>query len=160
MSATLHHTEGEREAFEQFMSHSRRNKGVKKAAELLNKFDDGTYINDHVQRHWWTWQQATLAFNRPRPKTALSYFADDVEAAMAQESGWISVDERLPSHEQEVICTGFEGDDPNGKRWQEFAVFHEDGLFYDRDTGDDFHPPTHWRELLALPPAPNQGEAS
>ena len=51
----------EREAFEQFMSHSRRNRGVKKAAELLNKFDDGTYISEHVQRHWWTWQQSRVA---------------------------------------------------------------------------------------------------
>ncbi|MDQ0068318.1 hypothetical protein J2W34_000092 [Variovorax boronicumulans] len=51
----------EREAFEAFMRDSRRNRGVKKAAELLNRFEDGTYINEHVQRHWWTWQQARAA---------------------------------------------------------------------------------------------------
>jgi hypothetical protein len=55
----------EREAFEAFMSHSRRNKGLKKAEQLLNKFEDGTYINEHVQRHWWTWQQARKTASAP-----------------------------------------------------------------------------------------------
>lgn len=72
--------------------------------------------------------------------------------------GWISVDTRLPAHEQEVICSGFEGNDPTKKRWQEFAVFHRDGLFYNRETGDEYYPPTHWREMPVLPAAPNQGE--
>lgn len=23
--------------------------------------EDGTYVDDHTQRHWWTWQNAVLA---------------------------------------------------------------------------------------------------
>lgn len=77
--------------------------------------------------------------------------------ARAPLSGWISVDVRLPSHEQEVICTGFEGNDPAKTRWQQFATFHECGLFYDTEHGEQFYPPTHW---MPTPPAPNQGAES
>lgn len=80
-------------------------------------------------------------------------------SAAPQSDGWISVDERLPAHEQEVICTGFEGDDPTKKRWQEFAVFHSDGTFYDREIGDELYPPTHWRETFALPTTQTQGQS-
>jgi hypothetical protein len=90
-----------------------------------------------------------------------AYMAWQARAALSsasKQAGWISVDERLPEHEQEVICTGFVNDDPTHKRWQEFAVFHRDGLFYNRDTGDDYYPPTHWRELLEFPAAPTQAQ--
>lgn len=87
-----------------------------------------------------------------RNRTALS--------AAPQSDAWISVDERLPAHEQEVICTGFEGDDPAKKRWMEFAAFHENGTFHHREVGDELYPPTHWREMLALPTPPKtQGQS-
>jgi len=86
--------------------------------------------------------------------------AAEAALAIAEKGGWISVDERLPMHEQEVICTGFEGNDHAKKRWQEFATFHECGLFYGAVFGEQLYPPTHWREMLPTPPAPNQGAAS
>jgi hypothetical protein len=79
-------------------------------------------------------------------------------SAAPQSDGWISVDERLPAHEQEVICTGFEGNNPAKKRWQEFAVFHDSGTFHYREEGDELYPPTHWRELFALPTTQSQGQ--
>lgn len=159
MSATLHHTEvsDERAAFEQFMSHSRRNKDVKKAAELLNKFEDGTYINEHVQRHWWTWQQATLAFNRPQPKTALSYFADDVEAAKAQESGETAPSDakdaarwrRLVNASELPFPVAAIADDPENDRLMVYGRKRMEQFIDSLDLVSD-----------KFPPAPNQGEAS
>lgn len=48
----------ERDRFEAFMRRSRTGKGAKKAAALLNQHPNGEYVEDHVQRHWWTWQLA------------------------------------------------------------------------------------------------------
>lgn len=103
---------------------------------------------------------ALMAACNPDAMRSLLAEIDRLRASQSDgtSGGWISVDERLPAHEQEVICSGFEGNDPAKKRWQEFAVFHRDGLFYNRETGDDYYPPTHWREMPALPAAPTQGE--
>jgi len=90
------------------------------------------------------------------PTAHATWGAWQARSASRQE-GWISVDERLPSHEQEVICTGFEGNDPAKKRWQEFATFHECGLFYDTVLGEQLYPPTHWQPM-PLPAAPHQSQ--
>lgn len=68
-------------------------------------------------------------------------------------SEWISIDERLPEHEAEVLATGFEGNDPSKPRWTQIAHFHKEGSFYDHDTGEAFYPPTHWQPLPAAPRA-------
>lgn len=47
----------ERERFERYFVDSRRSRGAKKRTDM-SRLDDGTYADDHVQRHWWTWQQA------------------------------------------------------------------------------------------------------
>ena len=50
-----------RELFELFFAGSRRNRGPRHRP-AFERFDgDGTYKDDHTQRHWWTWQQAILA---------------------------------------------------------------------------------------------------
>lgn len=42
------------------MLRSRAGKGLKKMSELLQRDpqDPENYLLPHVQRHWWTWQQA------------------------------------------------------------------------------------------------------
>lgn len=124
----------EREAFEAHMLKMNACTRLHRQREQLG----GHYRTTTVQRAWELWQAAL--------------------SAAPQSDGWISVDERLPAHEQEVICTGFEGNDPAKKRWQDFAVFHSDGTFYDREIGDELYPPTHWREMFAHPTTKTQGE--
>lgn len=46
-----------REAFEEWFADSRRSRGAKRRPNF-NTLSDGTYADDHTQRHWWTWQTA------------------------------------------------------------------------------------------------------
>lgn len=59
-----------RDQFEAFILRSRGGRGIKKMAELLDRLPDDTYAQDHVQRHWWTWQQAIIATQLPSWETA------------------------------------------------------------------------------------------
>jgi len=47
----------ERLHFEVWFADSRRNRGAKKRPSF-EQLSDGTYADDHTQRHWWTWQTA------------------------------------------------------------------------------------------------------
>ena len=47
--------------FECYFLESRRSKGANRAPTFMRYEQDGTYIDDHTQRHWWTWQQAVNA---------------------------------------------------------------------------------------------------
>lgn len=47
----------ERNAFERYFAESRRNRGAAKRPNFA-RLQDGTYADDHTQRHWWTWQMA------------------------------------------------------------------------------------------------------
>lgn len=47
--------------FECYFLESRRSKGANRAPTFMRHEQDGTYIDDHTQRHWWTWQQAVNA---------------------------------------------------------------------------------------------------
>ena len=47
--------------FENYFRESRKGKGAKRAPTFLRYEHDDTYIDDHTQRHWWTWQQAVIA---------------------------------------------------------------------------------------------------
>ena len=51
----------EREAFERFFR-SRNSKGVEWRERMFDRrAADDTYVEESVQRHWWTWQNALLA---------------------------------------------------------------------------------------------------
>lgn len=47
--------------FECYFLDSRKSKSAGRAPTFLRYEHDGTYIDDHTQRHWWTWQQAVNA---------------------------------------------------------------------------------------------------
>lgn len=49
-----------RGAFERYFAESRKSKGAGRRP-TFERFEDGTYKDDHTQRHWWTWQQARAA---------------------------------------------------------------------------------------------------
>jgi hypothetical protein len=58
-----------REAFERYFLASRKGRGPSKAPTFA-KLGDGTYADDHTQRHWWTWKQAAeFEGERMRPLT-------------------------------------------------------------------------------------------
>lgn len=65
-----------RECFERFFSDSRRNRGAKHPPSF-DRRDDGTYADDHTQRHWWTWQQALAAQERAEPVAFQSRFVEN-----------------------------------------------------------------------------------
>lgn len=46
-----------RASFEVYFIQSRRNRGAHKRP-TFERLPDGTYADDHIQRHWWTWQNA------------------------------------------------------------------------------------------------------
>jgi hypothetical protein len=48
----------ERERFENFIRTSRTSKGRKHVEKQLARMEGGDYLEDHTQRHWWTWQSA------------------------------------------------------------------------------------------------------
>jgi hypothetical protein len=52
--------EQSRQRFEEFQA-GRKSKGVEHRARLFDKLADGTYFDEAVQRHWWTWQNALHA---------------------------------------------------------------------------------------------------
>lgn len=52
----------ERAAFERYFSASRKSKGAWRAVNFA-RLQDGTYADDHTQRHWWTWQNALNTCN-------------------------------------------------------------------------------------------------
>ena len=52
---------GERERFEAYFAWSRKSKGANRRPNFERFEEDGTYKDDHTQRHWWTWQQALSA---------------------------------------------------------------------------------------------------
>ncbi|MEG7603146.1 hypothetical protein, partial [Listeria monocytogenes] len=45
--------------FERYFLESRKSKGTSRKP-TFERFEDGTYKDDHTQRHWWTWQNALL----------------------------------------------------------------------------------------------------
>ncbi len=63
MQATLPQgPESERAAFERYFATSRKSKGAGRSPDFA-RLQDGTYADDHTQRHWWTWQNALNSCN-------------------------------------------------------------------------------------------------
>lgn len=60
-----------RQAFEDFMRWSRAGKGASRAAAMFDRHPDrpDEYASQHVQRHWWTWQNAQKAPREDPEKT-------------------------------------------------------------------------------------------
>jgi hypothetical protein len=52
----------ERAAFERYFATSRKSKGAGRSQNFA-RLQDGTYADDHTQRHWWTWQNALNSCN-------------------------------------------------------------------------------------------------
>ncbi len=52
-----------RDAFEAFFRDSRSSK----RRPTFERLADDTYADDHTQRHWWTWQQASQHRTQPVP---------------------------------------------------------------------------------------------
>ena len=80
-----------------------------------------------------------------------------VAAPVVQEPAtWVSVADRLPSEDSEVIVSGWAYNDPARGRFVTHADF-SDGQFKPVGAADeyDLHPPTHW---MPMPSAP--GEAA
>lgn len=66
-----------REAFERWFLESRKSKGASRRP-TFERMEDGTYADDHTQRHWWTWQNAQAARIAELEKEALAKpFAPD-----------------------------------------------------------------------------------
>lgn len=55
---------GEFEAFHV----GRKNKGVEYRKTLFDRREDGTYAEESVQRHWWTWQNSRAALRPAAPE--------------------------------------------------------------------------------------------
>jgi hypothetical protein len=49
-----------REAFERWFFESRKSKGASRRP-TFERMEDGTYADNHTQRHFWTWQNAQAA---------------------------------------------------------------------------------------------------
>ena len=61
--------EESRPAFEEYFLASRKSKGANRKPTFHRHEQDGTYTDDHTQRHWWTWQQSVVAsFNAGRAR--------------------------------------------------------------------------------------------
>lgn len=59
----IHADESSRDAFERFWTRSR---GERKHRELIDeRREDGSYLSDSAQRHWWTWQNAMRSTGAP-----------------------------------------------------------------------------------------------
>jgi hypothetical protein len=88
-----------REAFERYFLASRKGRGPSRAPTFA-KLGDGTYADDHTQRHWWTWQQAQAeALRRHDDSGTPSVQAELPEPAMLR-----GVDEDYYSAEQVHAC--------------------------------------------------------
>lgn len=70
-----------------------------------------------------------------------------IEAAAKHEncacSQWVRVEDALPKQDEVVFATGWAFNDPTKGRYYDRARFIG-REFFNEDSGDDLHPPTHW----------------
>jgi hypothetical protein len=69
----------DREAFERYFAGSRKSKGAGRKPTFA-RLQDGTYADDHTQRHWWTWQNASSARNAMPTEPCRARHAKGVQA--------------------------------------------------------------------------------
>lgn len=88
----------ERQKFEAFFADSRRNRGAKKRPNF-DTLADGTYADEHTQRHWWTWQSARRAGQGSPAVDREELLGDAIRALIA---GSIKCSDDLPSDRRPV----------------------------------------------------------
>lgn len=93
----------------------------------------GRYVDALAQAAWEAWQAAIAS----------------------RAAGWISVDDRLPEHHQDVIALYWPYNNKQNRQCTTGAVFDvNEGKFLDDADGDDLHWPSHWMPRPALPAPP------
>ncbi|MBT2326054.1 hypothetical protein J7E62_27370 [Variovorax paradoxus] len=97
-------TPNERERFEEFFAWRTNTKGVKGREQALLKHENGDYIADHTQRHWWTWQNAVKA-HRTEPAAPVAWanpviLGFDDDAANDDPQEWTA---NVQSHRDDVF---------------------------------------------------------
>lgn len=106
-------SEAVRLEFERYFLESRKSKGANRKP-TFERFEDGTYKDDHTQRHWWTWQNALrripeLEAERDQLREALSATQP---ARAAQGAGEVVADlKRLASVCPELNLNNYGPDD-------------------------------------------------
>lgn len=119
-----------REAFEAWFSDSRRNRGVAKRPNF-ERMEDGTYFDDHTQRHWWTWQNAARA--AVPAWQPIETAPTDGTIFLAYRRGVVAMARRIPRDDCEMWHFGTE------------------------NAAEEYWPgtrPSHWTPMLADPEAP------
>lgn len=106
-------------------------------------------------------REMLVAINWPNdPAGYRAMLAAAPAAPVAQEPAtWVSVADRLPSEDSEVIVSGWAYNDPARGRFVTHADF-SDGQFKPVGAADEYdalHPPTHW---MPMPAAPGEAAAS
>jgi hypothetical protein len=114
----------EREAFEKWFGSTRHSKGVEYRAIMFDRRpEDGTYVEDHTQRHWWTWQnaRASLAAEVAQPQSRAVAPQANEAAPMAVVGGYrAEYDDgaaRPESFLKECVVYMREGDAPLFHAW-------------------------------------------
>lgn len=80
---------------------------------------------------------------------ALHHIADRAAATSAAGQAWVSVDDRLPEDDTEVIVLYWPYDNRENKQVAGHAHFY-DGCFFAEDW-NPHHPPSHWMPMPAIP---------
>lgn len=81
-------TDQTRAAFEAWFTGSRRSRGADKRPTFERR-EDGTYDDDHTQRHWWTWQTAQQAI--PAGWQPIETAPKDGSKIMLSDSVWVGI---------------------------------------------------------------------
>lgn len=79
------------------------------------------------------------------------------QATAGAEGAWISVDERLPEADGDVLIAFWPYDNHENARVVTQA-WYTDGSFLTWENGDEHHPPSHWMPMPALPAAPSTSQ--
>jgi hypothetical protein len=123
--------------------------------DRFDVFSDEVFENTvSVPNNDGDWIKAEDAINREAVLQA-EIRTLQVQLNEAKAPQWISVDERLPTEETEVLVTGWQWNIPARGRYQVIGVLM-DGLWGEpgRLPDEELHPPTHWQPLPAAPKEP------
>ena len=80
--------------------------------------------------------------------SSYTYDRETIETAIEEleaRDRWISVDERLPEEEDEILATAWRYDDPDRGRF--FVMAYRCGDLWFEVDGAEMYTPTHWKAL-------------